>query len=132
MSTLPPSSQRSVTVQEVDAWLLAAQEQLCQLLLHAANPGHPFALHEAFTVMSALLQESFEEVRLVSESTREWSQSVRGEAADLRTHSTQLMARSAALLGRMAQCASPPPEASQEAESRMLALFKGGAEQRQT
>jgi len=81
--------------------------------------------------MSALLQESFEEGRVVSESTREWSHSVRGAAADLRTHSTQLMARGAALLERMAQFTPPPPAAMQEAESRLLALFKGDAGQRQ-
>src|SRR5215475_8959844 len=115
MSTFPNGLQKSFTAQEVDAWLLAAQERLAKLHLHATNPGHPFALHEAFTAMSALLQESFQEVCVVSESTREWSHSVRGEAADLRTHSTQLRARGAALLERMAQFAPLPPAAMQEA-----------------
>ena len=130
---LPPSTgpQRCVPIPKVDTWLLTAQERLAHLHLHAASAGHPFALHEAFTAMSALLQESFEEVRVVSESTREWSQGVRGEAADLRTHSTQLRERSAALLERRAQFAPPPPEAVHEAESRLLALFKGDAEQKQ-
>jgi hypothetical protein len=131
MSTLSNGPQKCSTAHEVDAWLLAAQEQLAQLHLHAATPGQPFALHEAFTAMSALLQESFEEVRVVSESTREWSQGARSEAASLRTHSTQLMERSAALIERMSQFTPPPPEAIQEAESRMLALFKGDAGQRQ-
>jgi hypothetical protein len=131
MSTFPNGPQQCSTAQEVDAWLLAAQEQLAHLHLHAAHPEHPFALHEAFTAMAALLQESFEEVRVVSEATRERSQGVRSEAADLQTHATQFMERGAALMARMAQFALPSPEAIQEAESRMLALFKGDAGQRQ-
>jgi hypothetical protein len=75
--------------------------------------------------MSALLLEVFEEVRVVSESTREESQAARSDATDLRAHSTQLMERGAALLDRLAQFASPPPEAIQEAERRLLARFKG-------
>jgi len=125
MSTLPNGPQKSSTAQEVDAWLLAAQAQLAQLHLHATKPGHPFALHEAFTAMSVLLQESFEEVRVVSEATREWSQGARSEAADLRTHAAQLMERGVILMARLAQFA-PPPEAIHEAESQLLALFKGG------
>jgi hypothetical protein len=120
----PPGPQRSVTVQEVDAWLRTAQEQLAQLHLHAARAGHPFALHEAFTAMSALLQESFEEMRVMSEATREWSQGARSEAVDLRTHAAQLMERGVTLMARMAQFTPPPPEAMQEAESRLLAMFR--------
>jgi hypothetical protein len=66
----------------------------------------------------------------VSEATREWSQGVCGEAVDLRTHAAQLMERGVALMARMAQLAPPPPEAIQEAESRLLALFKGDGEPR--
>jgi hypothetical protein len=76
--------------------------------------------------MSALLQEAFEEVRVVSESTREWSQGVRGEARDLRTHAAQLMERGVTLMAHLAQFAPPPPEAIREAESQMLRMFKDG------
>jgi hypothetical protein len=76
--------------------------------------------------MSDLLLEAFEEVRVVSESTREWSQGVRGETVDLRTHAAQLMERSVTLMARLAQYTPPSPEASQEDESRMLEILKNG------
>jgi hypothetical protein len=74
--------------------------------------------------MSDLLFEAFEEVRVVSESMRERSQGVRGEAVDLRTHAAQLMERGVTLMARLAQSTPPSPEAIQEAESRMLEIFK--------
>src|SRR5262245_9514667 len=124
MSTFPNGPQKALTAQEVDAWLHTAEARLASLYHHGLQPGHPYALYEAFSAMSLLLRESLEEVRVMSESTREWSQGVRSEAVDLRTHSAQLRERSAALLERMAQFAPPTPEAIKEAESRMLALFK--------
>lgn len=127
MSALPNGPQRFPTVQEVDAWLLAAQERQAQLHLQAASPWKSLAREEAFIGMAALLQEAFEEVRVVSESTREWSQAARGEATDLRTHSTQLMERGAALLARLAQFAPPSPEVIHAAESRLLEMFREGS-----
>ena len=73
--------------------------------------------------MSALLQEAFEEVRVVSESTREWSQAARGDATDLRAHSVRLMERSTALMARMAQFAPPSPEEIREAERHLMEMF---------
>src|SRR5262245_21141860 len=64
-------------------------------------------------------------VYIVSESTREWGQGVRGDATELRTHAAQLMERGVTLMARMAQYAPPPPEEIRKAESEMLALFKG-------
>jgi hypothetical protein len=124
MSILPNGPQRSCTPQDVDAWLLAAQERRACLHLHATLPLESDQRQEAFTAMSALLLEAFEEVRVVSESTREWSQAARGNATDLRTQAAQLMERGVTLMARLAQFAPPPPAAIQEAESRMLALFK--------
>jgi hypothetical protein len=43
MSTFPDGSQQSFTAQEIDAWLLTAQEKLAFLHLHAVEPGRPFA-----------------------------------------------------------------------------------------
>jgi hypothetical protein len=54
MSTLPNGPQRFPTVQEVDAWLLAAHERRAQLHLHAASPLESGERQEAFTAMSAL------------------------------------------------------------------------------
>ena len=64
---------------------------------------------EAVTGLSELLQEAFEEVRVLSEASREWSQGVRGESAALRAHSRQLMERGHTLMEDMAQWASPSP-----------------------
>jgi len=120
-----------VTSQDVDTWLRAAKERRAHLhLLAALSPWQSDQRQEAFTALSALLQEALEEVRVVSESTRAWSQTVRGTSTDLRTHATQLRARSAAVLDRLAPFAPPPPEAIHEAESQLLALFKGGTEPR--
>jgi hypothetical protein len=62
----------------------------------------------------------------VSASMRERSQGVRGEAVDLRTHAAQLMERGVTLMARLAQYTPPSPEAIQEAESWILAIFKHG------
>src|SRR5262245_24577096 len=126
MSILPTGPQRFPTVQEVDTWLLAAQERRAQLHCHAASPLESDECQAAFTAMSDLLLEAFEEVRVVSESTREWSQGVCGEAVDLRTHAAQLMERGVTLMARLAQYAPPSPEAVQEAEGRILEIFKNG------
>jgi len=124
MSTLPTGLQRSPTVQEVDAWLLAAHERRAQLHLHAASPLESDERQEAFTAMSALLLEAFEEVRVISEATREESQGVRGEAAALRAHNARLREQGAALWHRMAQFLPPAPEEIRQAERRMLEMFR--------
>src|SRR5262249_4730630 len=74
MSTLPNGFQRSVTRQDVDAWLLAAQERRAQLHSPVARMLMSTAQQEAFIAMSLLLLDAFEEVRVVSEAPREWSQ----------------------------------------------------------
>ena len=126
MSALSHGPQKSPTVQEVDAWLLAAKERRAKLHIQAASPGDSLLRQEAFIEISCLLDEAFEEVRVVSEALREWSQGVRGETVDLRTRSTRLMERGATLLERMAQFAPPSPEAVRQAESQMLEIFKRG------
>ena len=127
MSTYPSGYQPYPTADDVNAWLLAAQEQQAHLHLQSAlTPWYSDQRQEAFTQMSALLCEAVEEVRVMSEATREESQNARSTAVDLRACSTQLMERSAALLDRMAQFAPPPPEAIREAERQFLATFRDG------
>ena len=118
--------QPSFTRHDIEAWLLAANVRRAALYLHAVGREPSAPCVEAVTGMSELLQEAFEEVRVLSEASREWSHVVRGEAVDLRTHAAQLMERSVTLMARLAQYAPPSPEAIQEAESRMLELFKNG------
>jgi hypothetical protein len=126
MSTLPNGPQRSFTVQEVDVWLRAAQERRARLHLQTAAPWNSDQRQEAFTEMSSLLQEAFEEVRVMRESVREMSQRVRENSADLQTHSTRLMEQGTTLMARMAQFMSPPLEEIRQAESRLLEMFKKG------
>jgi hypothetical protein len=57
-----------LTTQEVDAWLLAAAEKRAAIHSKAAHPWKSFHRQEAFTDMSELLLEAFEEVRVVSVS----------------------------------------------------------------
>jgi hypothetical protein len=124
MSTHSDGPQKSLTAQELDAWLLAAKQKRLALHVQATGPWNGLSRQEAFAEMSCLLEEAFEEVRVVSESLREGSRVVRGESADLRTHSAQLMERGATLMERMSQFAPPSPEAVQRAESQMLTIFK--------
>ena len=93
MSVFSYVPQQGFTPQEIDAWLLAAKEKRAALHLQAAAPWHSKEHHEAFTQMSDLLQQAFEEVRVISASLREGSQCVRDHSTELREHSTQLMAR---------------------------------------
>jgi hypothetical protein len=124
MSTHSDGPQKPVTAQELDAWLLTAKKKRLVLHVQATGPWNSLSRQEAFMEMSCLLEEAFEEVRVVSESLREGSRVVRGESADLRTHSAQLMERGATLMERMSQFAPPSPEAVQRAESQMLTIFK--------
>jgi hypothetical protein len=124
MSTPANGLQQSFTPQEVDAWLLAAQERRAALHLKAAAPWNSNERHEAFTAMSDLLLQAFEEVRVISTAWQETSQRVREQSHDLQAHATRLMERGATLMERMAQFASPPPQDVQQAESRTLEMFK--------
>jgi hypothetical protein len=125
MSTLPDGPQKFFTSQEIDAWLRSAKEKRAQLHLKAAGPWHNDQIHEAFVDMSELLQEAFEEVRVISASLREGSHVVRSESADLQAHSARLMEQSTTLIERMSQFVAPSSEKVQEAESRLLDMFKG-------
>ena len=118
MSVPSDGLQKSFTSQEVDAWLLAATEKHAEL-----------QRQEAFADISELLQEAFEEVRVISASLREGSQVVRGESAGLLAHSAQLRKRGTTLMERMAQFAPPSPEEVQKAEKRFLECFQNGHKQ---
>jgi len=124
MST-PPNSHKKCFTQAIDAWVIAAQEQRAALHIKAAGPWYSNERYEAFAEMAELLLQAFEEIRMVSESLRDGSQVVRGESADLRTHSARLMEQSTMLKECMSQFVAPSSEKVQEAESHLLAMFKG-------
>jgi hypothetical protein len=123
MSVPSDGSPKSFTPQEIDAWLCAATEKLAALHIKTAGQWNSQQLHEAFAEISALLQGAVEEVRVASESLREMSQAGRARSADLRARSIQLIEKSTQVTEHMAQCV-PSPREIQEAESRLLDMFK--------
>ena len=122
--------QPSFTRHEIEAWLLAANVRRAALYLHAVGREPSAPCVEAVTGMSELLQEAFEEVRVLSEASRAWSHVVRGESAALRAHARQLMARGHTLLEGMAQWASPAPEEGQPADRQRRERCPGGPSDR--
>jgi signal transduction histidine kinase len=125
MSTPPNNPKESFTRQAIDAWVLAAQEQCAKLHLQTSGLWQSSERQEAFAHMSELLLEALEEMRMISAALREDSQALRSHAAGLRERSQHLYDR----LGRAAvpapPCPPPTPEEVQQAESRLLAMFKG-------
>jgi hypothetical protein len=110
----------------MSAWLLANIQKHAELHSKAAGPWQSDQHHAAFMEMSALLQEAFEEVRVISGQLRMESQAVRAKATDLQTHSAWLIARGRQVAGQMSWFAPPPAEEVQKAESQMLEIFKHG------
>jgi hypothetical protein len=124
MSPSHNGPQKSVTSQELDAWLLAAQEQRAALHLAAAGPHDSDERQEAFTAMSALLQQAFEKMRAVSNALCEESHAVRGKTIALHEHYAQLLEHSTAAMERLGQFIPPPPTERRQAESQLLNLGK--------
>jgi len=93
MSTPPDSHKKSCITQEIDAWVLAAQEQRAKLHIQSAGPWNSDERHKAFARMSELLLEAFEEMRMISASLREDSQALRSHAGGLCAHSQKLLDR---------------------------------------
>jgi len=117
---------KSYTAQDVNAWLLATQQKHAELHNKTAGLWQSDQHLAAFAEMSALLQEAFEEVRVISGQLRMESQAVRARATDLQTHSAQLIARGQRVAEQMPWFAPPPAEEVQKAESQMLEIFKHG------
>src|SRR5215831_15246929 len=102
--------QQPITAEDVQAWLHAVTRKHLDLHGLAAEPSHSRQHYEAFMDLAALLQEGFEEVRVISASLREGSQMVRGESADLRAYSTQLLEQCTRSMACMAQFLPDPQE----------------------
>ena len=82
---------KPITAENVQDWLHTVTRKHLDLHVLPAEPADSRQRYEAFMDLSALLQEGFEEVRVISASLREVSQMVRGESADLRAYTTQLL-----------------------------------------
>ena len=93
MSTSFHGPPKSCTVQDMNAWLLASIQKHAELHSKAAGPWQSDQHHAAFMEMSALLQEAFEEVRVISAQLRMESQAVRAKVPDLQAHSARLIAQ---------------------------------------
>ena len=89
----PPNSHKKSFTQDIDAWVLAAQEQRAKLHLQAAGPWQSHAHFETFAAMSELLLLAFEEMRVISATLREDSQSLRSHADGLCKRSQNLLDR---------------------------------------
>jgi hypothetical protein len=124
MST-PPNSHKKRFPQDIDAWVLAAQEQRAKMHMQAAGPWHSNERYEAFAAMSEVLLLAFEEMRVISATLREDSQSLRSHADGLCAHSQQLLDRYRRGAEPSPRWAPPSAEAMQHAESRLLDMFKG-------
>ena len=85
------SSPKSYTAEDVNEWLLATQQKHAELHSKAAGLWQSDQHLATFAEMSALLQEAFEEVRVISGQLRTESQAVRAKATDLQTHSARLI-----------------------------------------
>ena len=129
MSPPQPSknSNRFFTYQDIDAWVLAAQERRAKLHLQAAGPRNSHERHEAFAHMSALLLEAFEEMRVISALLREDSEAIRSHADGLCARSQHLLDRHGRAAAPSERFIAPVPEEVKQAESRMLELFKNGS-----
>ena len=131
MSPLQPSknSNRFFTYQDIDAWMLAAQERRAKLHLQAAGPRNSHERHAAFAHMSALLLEALEEMRVISALLREDSEALRSQADGLCARSQHLLDRHGRAAASSERFIAPAPEEVKQAESRMLELFKNGHSQ---
>ena len=126
MSASPHEPETSVTAAQVDNWLSTINEKRFKLYPTFVDSQVPV---EVCWKLADLLQEAVEEVRVISANLREGSQELCGRAAGLRKRSTALFDRSTRAAAYSPQCAPPPPEDMQNAESQMLAIFKQGQKQ---
>jgi hypothetical protein len=128
MSTPPNDSQQSFTSQDIDAWLLTAQERCAALHIQAATSYNGIKHHEAFAGMSALLQQALEKVHMLNTHIRKMMPTACDRATAVQRPVTPITAESRQWRER--RDGSPPsPEEIQKAESRLLEMFRGGHRQ---
>jgi len=93
MAPHPDGPYTFLTAHDLDAWLLAAQQQCAHLHLTAMDPGLSSEWYAAFARMADLLLEAFEEVRAVSAQLREDSEALCRQAEALCQRSQHLRGR---------------------------------------
>ena len=90
MSTPPNDSQQSFTSQDIDAWLLTAQERCAALHMKAATSYNSIKHHEAFAGMSALLQQALEKVHMLNTHIRKMMPTACDRATAVQRHVTPI------------------------------------------
>jgi len=93
MPTSPHTAETPVTAAQVEEWIATTTRKRLHLHGQATEPCGSCPRHEAFLVMSDLLQEAIEEVRVMSTTLRERSQVLRARTAEVREHAAHLLAR---------------------------------------
>ena len=128
MSTPPNDSQQSFTSQDIDVWLLTAQERCAALHVQAATSSNGIKHHEAFAEMSVLLRQALEKVDMLNTHIRKMMPTACERATAVQRHVTPITAE--ARTGCERRNGSPPsPEEIQKAESRLLEMFRDGDRQ---
>ena len=93
MSTPSHGPQKSLTLQEVYAWVYAIQCRRLALRMHVLEQTDFLVRPQAFEGMSALLDEALEEIRVVTEALRERSEAAHRESARLQALLTEQRAQ---------------------------------------
>jgi hypothetical protein len=127
MSTPPNDSQQSFTSQDIDAWVLTAQARCAALHMKAATSYNGLKHHEAFAGMSALLQQALEKVHMLNTHIRKMMHTACDRATAVQRHVTPITEASRKWGER--RDGYPSPEEIQQAESRLLEMFRGGHRQ---
>jgi hypothetical protein len=117
--------QESFTPEQIATWLLSAESKSVELERLLNEPLYSTFREAAVHQMWHLFKEAIEEVRVLSDTLQEDSQTLRSRARDVRQRSTALCERSAQ--ARAYRCQDgPSAEAVHPAEQRMLDQFKDG------
>src|SRR2546421_6196869 len=103
VTTPPDGPQKSLTLQEIDAWVLTAQERHAALTIQAARAGDGSHLQEAFAAMSALAQDALTTIHVLRKQLREASQAAQARSIALHDHHTQVLEQSLVAMERLAQ-----------------------------
>ena len=93
VSTPPHDLLPPFTLPEIQAWIDITKKKRDDLHLLTTDPLYKSRCEWAFMEMSTLLAEAIEEVRVISASFHDDSQTLRTRATELRHHSTALLAR---------------------------------------
>ena len=106
MPTPSHGPQKSLTLQEVYAWLYALQCKRLELRMQAIEQTDYLVRPVAFEGMSDLLDQALEEIRVVTEALRERSEAAHRESARLQALVTEQRAQRSKAKERFSPCTS--------------------------